>query len=66
MRLPESIRERWKSGDMDFDERRKVIASVFEHLVIRPGVKGNRTWDYSRVSPVWKWADRVAASDPAA
>ncbi|MET7544358.1 MULTISPECIES: recombinase family protein [unclassified Streptomyces] len=66
VRLPQSIRERWKSGAMDFDERRKVIASVFEYLVIRPGVKGNRTWDYSRVSPVWKWADRVVASDPAA
>lgn len=61
VRLPESIRERWMSGAMDFDERRKVIASVFKYFVVRPGVKGNRTWDYSRVTPVWKWADRMPA-----
>lgn len=54
------------SGAMDLGERRKVIASVFECFVIRPGVKGNRAWDYSRAAPVWKWADRVASFDPAA
>ncbi|WP_406272674.1 recombinase family protein [Streptomyces sp. NBC_00191] len=64
VRLPASIRQRWMSGEMGFEEKRKVIASVFTCFVIRPGVKGNRPWDYSRVTPVWKWADRVAVADP--
>lgn len=62
--LPASIRQRWMSGEMGFEEKRKVIASVFTCFVIRPGVKGNRHWDYSRVTPVWKWADRAAVADP--
>ncbi|MFD3680413.1 recombinase family protein [Streptomyces sp. NPDC058613] len=59
--LPESIRLRWQSGEMGFDEKRKVIASVFSCLEIRPGKKGRAAWDHSRVVPVWKWADRVPA-----
>jgi hypothetical protein len=57
--LPESMRRRWQSGEMEFEEKRKIIASVFTHLVVRPGEKGNQSWDYSRVEPVWRWADRV-------
>ncbi|MFF1560344.1 hypothetical protein [Streptomyces sp. NPDC058279] len=48
---------------MGFEEKRKVIASVFSHLVIKPGRKGNRVWDYGRVVPVWKWVDRVRVAD---
>ncbi|MGW7361902.1 recombinase family protein [Streptomyces sp. NPDC054841] len=66
VRLPDSIRDRWMSGAMEFDERRRVVASVFRCFVVRPGVKGNHGWDYSRVAPVWKWADRSAVPAPAA
>ncbi|MFJ8208362.1 recombinase family protein [Streptomyces sp. NPDC096033] len=66
VRLPESMRERWQSGEMGFDEKRRVIGSVFAHLVITPGQKGCTTWDYSRVVPVWKWADRLPPAEPAA
>ncbi|MGW6942152.1 recombinase family protein [Streptomyces xanthophaeus] len=65
VRMPEPMRLRWHSGEMGFEEKRKVIASVFTHLVITPGRKGRPTWDYSRVVPVWKWADRTEA-EPAA
>ncbi|MGW7052578.1 recombinase family protein [Streptomyces sp. NPDC054887] len=60
VRLPEPLRRRWSSGEMGFEERRKVIASVFRCLVVQPGVKGRHAWDYLRITPVWKWADRVA------
>ncbi|MFD6226877.1 hypothetical protein ACFWFZ_08340 [Streptomyces sp. NPDC060232] len=66
VRLPQSMRLRWQSGEMGFEEKRKVIASVFTHFVIRPGHKGSGTWDHSRVIPVWKWADRRAPAEPAA
>ncbi|MET8292886.1 recombinase family protein [Streptomyces sp. NPDC005180] len=66
VRLPESMRARWRSGDMGFEEKRRVIGSVFAHLVITPGKKGCVTWDHSRVVPVWKWADRFTPAEPAA
>ncbi|MEU9378552.1 hypothetical protein AB0D94_33030 [Streptomyces sp. NPDC048255] len=65
VRLPEPIRLRWQSGEMGFDEKRRVIASVFTCLEIRPGKKGRATWDHSRVVPVWKWADRIGVTEPA-
>ncbi|MFE2284213.1 recombinase family protein [Streptomyces sp. NPDC059443] len=66
VRLPEPMRLRWQSGEMGCEEKRKVIASVFVHLVIAPGRKGCQTWDYSRVVPVWKWADRLGGVEPGA
>ncbi|WP_411105708.1 recombinase family protein [Streptomyces sp. cmx-4-9] len=59
IRMPESIRRRWKSGEMGFEDKRRVIASVFTSVVIRRGRKGHADWDYARVVPQWKWADRV-------
>ncbi|MEU8433447.1 recombinase family protein [Streptomyces sp. NPDC029216] len=64
IRLPEPMRVRWRSGGMGFEEKRKVIASVFTHLTITPGKKGCGTWDHSRVVPAWKWVDRLAVPDP--
>lgn len=51
-RLPESVRQRWQSGEMGLEEKRGVIASIFTHCIVRPGAKGNRAWDYSRLEPV--------------
>lgn len=64
VRLPEPIRLRWHAGEMGFEEKRKVIASVLTCLVIRPGKKGSPAWDHSRVVPVWKWADRIRGAEP--
>lgn len=66
VRLPESMRVRWQAGEMDLDEKRKVIAFVFTHFVVTPGKKGSPAWDRSRVVPVWKWADRLTGAEPAA
>ncbi|MDK9497408.1 recombinase family protein [Streptomyces katrae] len=66
VRLPKPMRMRWQSGEMGLEEKRRVVASVFVHLSIRPGRKGCQTWDYTRVVPVWKWADRIKPMDPAA
>lgn len=52
--LPETARQRWQSGEMALDEKRKVIASVITHCLVRPGVKGAHAWDYSRVEPLWR------------
>ncbi|MFD7032862.1 recombinase family protein [Streptomyces sp. NPDC059917] len=65
-RLPDSIRSRWCAGEMGFDEKRRVIASVFERLVIRPGKKGSPIWDHSRVVPVWRRADSPGKAEPEA
>ena len=62
VRLPESMRQRWRSGEMGLEEKRKIIASVFTCCIVRRGVKGEHSWDHSRVEPVWRWADRVAPS----
>ncbi|WP_406172997.1 recombinase family protein [Streptomyces sp. NBC_00996] len=62
VRLPEPVRRRWRSGEMGLEEKRKITASVITCCNVRPGVKGDHSWDYSRVQPVWRWADRVAPS----
>lgn len=53
LRPPEITRRRWDEGMTDA-EKRKTIASVVAHCVVRPGVKGKHTWDHSRVEPVWR------------
>ncbi|MFG2380078.1 hypothetical protein [Streptomyces avermitilis] len=50
--LPESMRQRWRSGEMGLEEKRKIIASVFTCCIVRRGVKGEHSWDHSRVEPV--------------
>ncbi|UPZ29267.1 recombinase family protein [Streptomyces sp. LRE541] len=53
-RPSENVHQRWRAGELPLDERRKIIASVITRCVVRPGMKGNHTWDYSRVEPVWR------------
>ncbi|MEV0178067.1 recombinase family protein [Streptomyces sp. NPDC050625] len=57
LRLPESVRRRWQSGEAGLDEKRRNIASIITCCVVRPGVKGNHAWDYSRVEPLWRLPD---------
>lgn len=50
----ENVRHRWQAGELRIEEKRKIITTVIARCVVRPGVKGNPTWDYSRVEPVWR------------
>ncbi|WP_246204725.1 recombinase family protein [Streptomyces tailanensis] len=52
--LPDATRLRWMSGEIDLEEKRRSIKSALAYCVVRPGVKGNRSWDPSRVRPVWR------------
>ena len=53
-RLSECTRHRWQHDEMPLQEKRKIVASAFVHCVIRPGAKGQHSWDFSRVEPVWR------------
>jgi hypothetical protein len=53
-RPSESVHHRWRAGELQLEEKRKIITSVITRCVVRPGAKGNPTWDYSRVEPVWR------------
>jgi DNA invertase Pin-like site-specific DNA recombinase len=54
MKLSETTRQRWQSGEMGLEEKRKAVAAVLTHCVVRPGKKGNPSWDHSRVEPAWR------------
>ncbi|MEU5312075.1 recombinase family protein [Streptomyces sp. NPDC021562] len=60
-RLSETVRRRWTGGDMDVDEKRRALRSVLACCVVRPGVKGNPSWDHTRVQPVFR---RVVGESP--
>lgn len=53
-RPSESVHHRWRAGELQLEEKRKIITSVITCCVVRPGAKGNPAWDYSRVEPVWR------------
>ncbi|MFE5397969.1 recombinase family protein [Streptomyces sp. NPDC056568] len=50
--VTEDARLRWSSGDMGLEEKRRTVASVLVHCLVRPGVKGQHAWDFSRLEPV--------------
>lgn len=52
--LLDAMHGRWASGRMSLEERRALVKSVLDCCVVHPGVKGNPSWDHSRVRPVWK------------
>ncbi|WP_217241305.1 recombinase family protein [Streptomyces sp. AC555_RSS877] len=54
VRLSDAMRERWQSGEMEIEEKREIVGSVVASCLVRPGVKGARAWDHSRVEPVLK------------
>ncbi|GHB82973.1 integrase [Streptomyces spinoverrucosus] len=65
LRLPDSVRKRWHSGEMEVEEKRRILAFVLTACLVRPGVKGNPVWDPSRVQPVWQCADRARPAEMA-
>ncbi|WP_328223934.1 recombinase family protein [Streptomyces sp. NBC_00310] len=52
--VPEAACRRWESGQMGVEEKRELIGSAITHFMVRPGVKGDHSWDYSRLEPVWR------------
>ncbi|MFF9621764.1 recombinase family protein [Streptomyces griseosporeus] len=50
--LTEEARRCWESGVLA--ERRRIIESVLLHCLVLPGVKGRPTWNFSRVTAVWR------------
>ncbi|WP_345660524.1 recombinase family protein [Streptomyces venetus] len=56
VRPSEAVYRRWQAGTAGLAEKRETVASVVTHCVVRPGVKGDPTWDHSRVEPVWRSA----------
>lgn len=54
--LSEAVRRRWQAGTAELAEKREAVASVVTHCVVRPGAKGDPTWEHSRVEPVWRSA----------
>ncbi|WP_368857557.1 recombinase family protein [Streptomyces sp. GbtcB6] len=57
-----SVRRRWTAGEMGLDEKRGIIRSVLDCCVVRPGVKGDPSWDHTRVQPVWRCAAQAEAA----
>ncbi|MBO4258524.1 recombinase family protein [Streptomyces griseorubiginosus] len=53
-RVPDTTRQRWQVGEMGLDEKRKIVGSFVTHCLVRPGVKADHTWDFSRVEPIWR------------
>lgn len=39
---------------MTLEDKRKIVMSVLTHCLVHPGVKGEHSWDFSRVEPVWR------------
>ena len=46
------LRRRWDG--LNLDRQRAIIAAVLDHAVVGPAVRGRKTFDPSRVSPVWR------------
>jgi len=48
----QALRDAW--ADLDLPRRHAIIATVLDHLVVHPAVKGRNRFDPSRLSPVWR------------
>jgi DNA invertase Pin-like site-specific DNA recombinase len=48
----EQLRNQW--AGLNLDRQHAIVAAVLDHAVIGPGVRGARTLDPDRVSPVWR------------
>lgn len=46
------LRKRWDS--LNLDRQRAIIAAVLDHAIVGPAVRGRKTFDPSRITPVWK------------
>ncbi|WP_327401658.1 recombinase family protein [Streptomyces sp. NBC_01288] len=52
--VPDGVQQRRQSDGMGLEEKRALVASAFVHCLVRPGVKGDHSWDFSRLEPVWR------------
>ncbi|MCC2279548.1 recombinase family protein [Streptomyces sp. ET3-23] len=51
---PGDIMRKWKSGEYDLEQKRKVLFEVFAAIQVAPGEKGNKMPNPRRLTPIWK------------
>ncbi|MFC3504415.1 recombinase family protein [Micromonospora krabiensis] len=51
---PADIIRRWRSGEYDLAQRRKILFDVFLAVQVKPGQKGVKRPDPHRLKPVWR------------
>ncbi|MFD7581537.1 recombinase family protein [Kitasatospora sp. NPDC059817] len=51
---PGDVAKKWLAGEYDLEQKRKVLFTAFSAIQVRPGQKGRRTPDPTRLIPVWK------------
>jgi DNA invertase Pin-like site-specific DNA recombinase len=51
---PADIIRRWRSGEYDLAQRRKILFDVFVAIQVSPGQKWAKKPDPSRLKPVWR------------
>jgi len=51
---PADIIRRWRSGEYDLAQRRKILFDVFVAIQVVPGQKGSRKPDPNRLKPIWR------------
>lgn len=51
---PADIIRRWRSGEYDLAQRRKILFDVFIAVQVMPGQKGARKPDPHRLKPIWR------------
>ncbi len=54
LEAPEDVMRKWKTGEYDLGQKRKLLFMAFSAVLVRPGQKGNKTPDPTRLTPVWK------------
>ncbi|WP_161990246.1 recombinase family protein [Streptomyces alboflavus] len=50
---PADIMRKWKSGEYDLEQKRKILFEVFAAVKLTPGKKGAGIPDPKRLTPVW-------------
>jgi DNA invertase Pin-like site-specific DNA recombinase len=46
------LRRRWDA--LNLDRQRAIIAAVLDHAIVGPALRGRKTFDPARITPVWK------------
>ncbi|MEU8327351.1 recombinase family protein [Micromonospora sp. NPDC048839] len=50
---PADIIRKWRTGEYDLAQRRKILFDVFTAIQVQPGQKGSKTPDPHRLKPIW-------------
>lgn len=50
---PADIIRKWRSGELDLAQRRRILFDVFAAIQVTPGQKGSKTPNPHRLKPIW-------------